>query len=128
MLFVEAIAWGIPVILFFSMPPARIYLGDSGSHLVGALLGMDALRVLVDRDGVNGRFLLPLAVLFAVPLIDVVTVTVSRLRRGRPVLRGGTDHLSHRLVRQGFTVPRAVLTLVLASGVCGVASLFLVHS
>jgi UDP-GlcNAc:undecaprenyl-phosphate GlcNAc-1-phosphate transferase len=62
-----------------------------------------------------------------VPLADVATVTVSRLRRGRPIFRGGTDHLSHRLVRAGFTVPQAVLALVLASGVCGVASLLLAY-
>ena len=115
------IVWALPAVLFLALPPARIYLGDSGSHLVGALLALDAVSYLVGAEGVRTRFLLPLFVLFAVPLADAATVTVSRLRRGRPVLRGGTDHLSHRLVRAGFTVPQAVLALVLASGVCGVA-------
>jgi UDP-GlcNAc:undecaprenyl-phosphate GlcNAc-1-phosphate transferase len=121
------IVWAMPAILFLTVPPARVYLGDAGSHLVGALLAIDAVGHLLDAEGVRPRLLLPLAVLFAVPLADVATVTVSRLRRKRPLFRGGTDHLSHRLVRAGFAVPQAVLVLVLASGVCGVASLLLAH-
>lgn len=119
------IVWAMPAVLFLALPPARVYLGDSGSHLVGALLALDAVAYLVGPEGVRTRFLLPLVVLLAVPLVDAATVTVSRLRRRRPVFRGGTDHLSHRLVRAGFPVPQAVLALVLASGVCGVASLLL---
>jgi UDP-GlcNAc:undecaprenyl-phosphate GlcNAc-1-phosphate transferase len=76
---------------------------------------------------VRSRLFLPLLVLFAIQIADVATVTASRLYRRRPVLRGGTDHLSHRLVRFGFPAPRAVLILVLASGACGVASLLLAH-
>jgi UDP-GlcNAc:undecaprenyl-phosphate GlcNAc-1-phosphate transferase len=114
--------WGLPAILFLA---GRIYLGDSGSHLVGALLGIDALRCLVDVGGVRGRLLFPVLLLFAPQLADVVTVTVSRVARKRPVFRGGTDHLSHRLVRAGFPVPKAVVVIVLASVACGAASLLL---
>lgn len=114
--------WAMPAVLFLA---GRIYLGDSGSHLVGALLGLDAFRCLFGTEGVRERFLLPVFLLFAVQIADVATVTVSRLRRRRPVFRGGTDHLSHRLVRLGFPVPKAVLVLVLASAVCGAASLLL---
>jgi len=121
--------WALPGVFFFTLPPARVYLGDAGSHLVGALLAIDAIDVLIDpAAGVRADRLLPLAVLFAVPLADVATVTVSRLRRGRPVFRGGTDHLSHRLVRRGFPLPVAVGLLVLASAVCGIASLLLLYA
>ncbi len=123
------LVWALPGALLHSMPPARAYLGDSGSHLVGALLAIDAVGLLFHADGgLRVRLLLPLALLFAVPIADVATVTLSRLRRGRPLFRGGTDHLSHRLVRFGYPVPRAVLLLVLASGVCGIASLILARS
>jgi UDP-GlcNAc:undecaprenyl-phosphate GlcNAc-1-phosphate transferase len=122
------LVWTLPAILLLTLPPARLYLGDSGSHLIGALLALEALQILLGDDGVRSRFVPPLALVFAIPLADVAVVTVSRLRRKRPILRGGTDHLSHRLVRVGWTVPRAVLILVLASGVCGIASLLLVYS
>ena len=118
----------LPGVLVLSRSPARIYLGDSGSHLVGALFGLDAIRVLLADGQFRVGAFVPLCILFAVPLADLATVTVSRLRRGRSVFRGGTDHLSHRLVRLGWPVPRAVALLVLASAVCGIASLLLVHS
>jgi UDP-GlcNAc:undecaprenyl-phosphate GlcNAc-1-phosphate transferase len=114
--------WGLPAVLFLA---GRIYLGDSGSHLVGAMLGVDALRCFFGVEGVRFRLLLPVLLLFAPQIADVLTVTVSRLRRRRPVFRGGTDHLSHRLARKGFPVPKAVAVLVLASAVCGAASLLL---
>ena len=122
------LVWTLPAVLCFTAPPARIYLGDSGSHLIGALFALDAIDLLVVDGAVRGGRILPIALLFAIPLADVAAVTASRLKRRRPVFRGGTDHLSHRLVRLGWSVPRAVLLLVLASAVCGVASLFLVHS
>jgi len=116
--------WTLPAVLFLA---GRIYLGDSGSHLVGALVWIDAMRCLLDAGGVRGRMLLPVLLVFAPQLADVATVTVSRLVRRRPIFRGGTDHLSHRLVRAGFPVPKAVLVLVLASAVCGLAARLLVR-
>ncbi|MHC4958606.1 MAG: MraY family glycosyltransferase [Planctomycetota bacterium] len=117
--------WALPGVALFTLPPARAFLGDSGSHLIGALLAIDALELLRAPDGVRVGLLLPLALILVVPLADAATVTVSRLRRKRPVFRGGTDHLSHRLVRLGFPVPRAVLVLVLASAVCGLSAVLL---
>ena len=121
--------WTLPGLLFFTLAPARIYLGDSGSHLVGALLAVHMIGMLIDPLlGVRGDRVLPLLLIFAVPLADVATVTISRRKRSRPIFRGGTDHISHRLVRSGMTVPAAVGLLVLASAVCGIASLFLLSS
>ena len=121
--------WTLPGVLFFTLAPARIYLGDSGSHLVGALLSVHAIGMLIDPlVGVRGDRIVPLLLIFGVPLADVATVTISRRLRGRPILRGGTDHISHRLVRAGMTVPGAVGLLVLASAVCGIASLFMLYS
>jgi UDP-GlcNAc:undecaprenyl-phosphate GlcNAc-1-phosphate transferase len=117
--------WALPAILVLAAPPARVYLGDSGSHLVGAMLGTDALRCFFGPEGARVAAGLPVLLLFAPQVADVLTVTISRLRRRRPIFRGGTDHLSHRLVRLGFPVKRAVILLVLASAVCGVASLLL---
>jgi UDP-GlcNAc:undecaprenyl-phosphate GlcNAc-1-phosphate transferase len=121
------LVWTLPALVFLTVPPARVYLGDSGSHLVGALFALDALALVFPPEGARPGALLPLAVLFAVPLLDTAVVTLSRLVRRRPLFRGGLDHLSHRLVRRGFPVPQAVLVLVLASGTCGLAALLLWH-
>lgn len=120
--------WALPGVFLLTLPPARLYLGDSGSHLIGALLAADSLELLSGPTGFRPHYLPAMAVLFAVPLADVATVTLSRLRRKRPIFRGGTDHLSHRLVRAGFSVPQAVAVLVVASAVCGAAALMLARS
>lgn len=117
-----------PGVLLLTLHPARLYLGDSGSHLIGALFASESLRLLFDARGFHPRFAVPLLVLFAVSLGDTATVTLSRLRRRRPIFRGGVDHWSHRLVRRGYPVPRAVALLVLASAVCGAASLLLLRA
>jgi UDP-GlcNAc:undecaprenyl-phosphate GlcNAc-1-phosphate transferase len=54
--------------------------------------------------------LTPLLVL-AVPLADMVWVVVLRWKRGRPFYIGDTNHLSHRLVRRGFTPAQSVLLI-----------------
>lgn len=93
--------------LFFNYPPARVFMGDGGSLLLGAAI------VLLTWEGGP---LLTLAWL-AVPLIDAVFVTVRRLRAGRKPWVGGTDHLGHTLLRAG--VPPRVLPV--AYGVAALA-------
>jgi len=118
----------LPAILVLTLPPARVYLGDSGSHLAGALLALDSLQLLLEEGRVRTAAFTPLLLVFAVPLLDTAVVSVSRLRRGRPLFRGGLDHLSHALVRRGWTVPGAVGLLVLASAVCCFAALLMLHA
>lgn len=94
----------------YNFPRARVFLGDSGSHLVGYLLSVLAIlphfytRFYPHRWAV----LVPLLVL-AVPLLDMAWVVVLRWRMGKPFYIGDTNHLSHRLVRRGHSTTRAVL-------------------
>jgi UDP-GlcNAc:undecaprenyl-phosphate GlcNAc-1-phosphate transferase len=62
------------------------------------------------------------------PLFDSTLVSLSRLRRGIPVTRGGRDHVSHRLVALGYTRREAVLILYLASAVLGIAALVVMQA
>jgi len=61
-------------------------------------------------------------ILLAVPLLDTCVAVFSRLARGLSPLTGGKDHLSHRLVRVGFSRRVAAVGLWSASGVCAVVS------
>jgi UDP-GlcNAc:undecaprenyl-phosphate/decaprenyl-phosphate GlcNAc-1-phosphate transferase len=72
-------------------PPARVFLGDGGSLMLGALL------VLAWSSA-------PVAWLAgsAVPLLDAAFVVARRIRRGRPPWVGGTDHSGHELLRHGM--------------------------
>jgi UDP-GlcNAc:undecaprenyl-phosphate GlcNAc-1-phosphate transferase len=91
-----AIAGALLAFLVFNFYPARIYMGDGGSHLVGFTLA--ALPLLV-----KGLYLAPLILL--VPIADTAFVAITRVARGVSPFKGGKDHLSHRLNRAGVPVP-----------------------
>ncbi len=102
--------------------PARIFMGDSGSHLLGLLVGSCALlAVRSDVDGGAAVILAPLLIL-ALPIVDTALVVAVRLSERRPIWKGGTDHISHRLVYVGLTEHQAVAALLgLAAASAGVA-------
>jgi len=75
-------------------------------------------------DSVSLEVLLPLLVL-AIPLFDTLSVIVIRIRAGRPIYQGDRNHLSHRLVRLGMTVPEAVLFLYLLQIVTGLGAVLI---
>ncbi len=93
----------------FNYPRASAFLGDSGSHLVGYLLAVVAILPHF-YSSANPR---PIAVaapliMLSVPLIDLVIVVLIRYRLGVPIWVGDNNHLSHRLVRRGWSKPKAV--------------------
>ncbi|WP_245435844.1 MraY family glycosyltransferase [Mesorhizobium tamadayense] len=89
--------------LCFNYPPARVFMGDSGSLLLGAAI------VLYASDKGFGSSL----AWTAVPLLDAVFVVIRRLRQGRQPWIGGTDHLGHTLLRTGVS-PKALPALYAA--------------
>ena len=61
----------------------------------------------------------------AVPLYDMTTVILIRLRAGKSPFEADKNHFSHRLVDLGLTKPQAVLTVYLTTATCGLAALLL---
>lgn len=108
--------------LLFNYPPAKIFMGDSGSLFIGMLLSGLALS---PGPGLSRSLLAVMAVpalVLAVPILDTALVTVSRVLEGRSVSEGGRDHSSHRLVSLGMSEERAVWilwTLALFGGCVG---------
>ncbi|MBX5474893.1 MAG: NAD-binding protein [Thermoleophilia bacterium] len=103
--------------------PAAVFMGDSGSQVLGfgvAVLGLASSWTVAGST--VATLLLPLLVL-AVPILDTTLVTVVRLFEGRPVTQGGRDHTSHRLVYQGLSDKRAVVLLGAVSAALGLTSL-----
>jgi UDP-GlcNAc:undecaprenyl-phosphate GlcNAc-1-phosphate transferase len=106
-----------------NFPPAKIFLGDAGSLLLGFLLAAVALKMdLIGTPGIV-RAAIPVLIL-GVPLLDMLLVVISRLREHRPVYKGGTDHTSHRLAARGVS-GRSIALLIFAIQVllCSVAVL-----
>lgn len=95
--------------LFFNWYPSKMYMGDSGSQFLGALLAFAGILLVWPQyrpANVAGfylpQFVLP-AVIFALPIIDTTTVFVYRLARKQSPFTGGRDHTTHHLVYFGLT-------------------------
>jgi UDP-GlcNAc:undecaprenyl-phosphate/decaprenyl-phosphate GlcNAc-1-phosphate transferase len=117
--------------LCFNFAPASIFMGDSGSLVIGLLLGVLTVRSTYLPPGKNfgaGWYAVfaPLIVL-AVPLYDLIVVSTIRLMRGRSPFVGDTNHFSHRLVARGMSRRTAVLCLYLITATTAIAAIILPH-
>jgi UDP-GlcNAc:undecaprenyl-phosphate GlcNAc-1-phosphate transferase len=115
--------------LIHNLAPARLFMGDAGSNFLGFLLGALTVVGTFTRDERGGLFspygvLAPLLVM-AVPLYDMTSVILIRLREGRSPFRGDRRHFSHRLVARGLTPPQAVWTIDLVTLSGGLGALLL---
>lgn len=97
-----ALAWGMvgagAGFLVYNAPPARIFLGDAGSHLLGFALAALTLQSL--DDSLTWAHAAAIGCILSYPLFDVVFVVVDRVACGRPIAVGSTDHTTHRLGRK----------------------------
>ena len=110
----------------FNFPRATAFLGDAGSHLTGYLLAVMAIlpHYYTSKHPRPLAVLTPLLVL-AVPLGDLVWVVLLRWKIGQPFYVGDTNHLSHRLVRRGFTPVRSVVLIWLLAAAAGALAFLL---
>jgi UDP-GlcNAc:undecaprenyl-phosphate GlcNAc-1-phosphate transferase len=113
--------------LVYNFNPASIFMGDTGSLFLGFVLAAVAIKVDFPANYDIVTWMVPVLVL-GVPLFDTALVTISRIRRGIPISRGGKDHFSHRLVALGLTRREAVLVLYLVQGALGVAALVVMQA
>jgi UDP-GlcNAc:undecaprenyl-phosphate GlcNAc-1-phosphate transferase len=118
--------------LCFNFPPASIFMGDSGSLVIGFLLGVLTVRTTFLPVGVNwgaGWYAVfaPVIVL-AVPLYDLIVVSLIRIARGKSPFVGDTNHFSHRLVARGMSRRTAVLCLYLLTAATSIAAILLPYA
>jgi UDP-GlcNAc:undecaprenyl-phosphate/decaprenyl-phosphate GlcNAc-1-phosphate transferase len=112
--------------LVINWPPARMYLGDSGSLMLGLGVALCSIAAANTATGLHSLVLLTLPVGLA--LFDTSLVIASRLATGRPVQLGGRDHFSHRLRILGWSPGLILATVVAASAASGsIAALALTY-
>ncbi len=95
--------------LLHNFHPASIFMGDSGSNLLGLLLGCAAVQGTLKTNAVVA-LILPLLIL-AVPFLDTGFVVAKRIKYRQPIYRGDAWHFHHRLANIGFSQRRTVLYL-----------------
>lgn len=104
-----ALAGACAGFLPYNWRPAKIYLGDAGSHFLGFVLAAVSLNLNYSHQNALAVFS-PLVIL-ALPLFDLALMIVIRTRKGIPPWKGSPDHVPLRLKHLGLGVPRVVLLL-----------------
>jgi UDP-GlcNAc:undecaprenyl-phosphate GlcNAc-1-phosphate transferase len=94
----------------FNFPPAKIYMGDSGSLFIGYILGF--ISILFDWNPGGESYIYssiaPVFLFFTIPLLDFSTVFFHRIKNNISPATGGTDHISHRMLNQGHSVKKVL--------------------
>jgi len=115
--------------LVFNFPPAKIFMGDSGSLVLGFVLAVMTVRTTylpVDQSFAAGWYAVFVPVLvLALPLYDLLVVSAIRLSNGKSPFVGDTNHFSHRLVRRGMSKRTAVVCIYLVTASTSVAAIVL---
>jgi UDP-GlcNAc:undecaprenyl-phosphate/decaprenyl-phosphate GlcNAc-1-phosphate transferase len=119
---------------FHNKPPAKLFMGDSGSLVLGFVFA--ALTIPSElNDFLTSGFagsiwgkvlqLLIAVTLAAIPILDTTLVTITRMMRGQSPSVGGKDHSTHRLAHSGLTAWQTLAVLYSVSGVCAVIAFFM---
>jgi UDP-GlcNAc:undecaprenyl-phosphate GlcNAc-1-phosphate transferase len=105
---------------YFNVFPARMFLGDSGSQLLGFVLAAIGIAYIPGQAGLpqGVSWFTPILVL-GVPIFDTSLVVMSRLRRREPIFHAHQDHTYHRLVALGLDSTRSVIAMQLVAIMLG---------
>jgi UDP-GlcNAc:undecaprenyl-phosphate/decaprenyl-phosphate GlcNAc-1-phosphate transferase len=118
-----ALAGAILGFLRFNFNPATIFLGDSGSLLIGFLLSALALQGAQKAPTIVA-IAIPI-VSFGLPILETVLSVFRRLIGGRPVFTADREHIHHKLLQHGMTHRQVVILLYGVSACFAMLSLFL---
>jgi UDP-GlcNAc:undecaprenyl-phosphate GlcNAc-1-phosphate transferase len=111
--------------LWWNWPPARIYMGDAGSMLIGLVVGTLAIQTSL-KGPATIALAAPIAIL-VLPLLDTTAAVIRRKLTGRGLATPDRGHLHHVLLRQGLTARRVILlvailaTLAASGGLASIA-------
>lgn len=132
----SAIVAGVAVgFLPWNFHPAKIFMGDSGSLMLGLLMAVATISgVGQNLDGPTGGdfaaiaipIVVPLLVL-AVPLLDVALAIIRRMRRGIGIAHADKEHIHHRLMDIGHSHRQAVLLMYLWGALIAGAALVVAY-
>ncbi len=108
--------------LIFNLPPARVYLGNSGSHFFGLLIASIALMTRYASAGNVFALLSPVMIL-GLPIIDTVLLIIFRVVKRKPPFSKTKDHIALKIGALGFSPVATILIMYLLCSIfsgCGV--------
>jgi UDP-GlcNAc:undecaprenyl-phosphate GlcNAc-1-phosphate transferase len=111
--------------LRYNFHPATIFLGDSGSLVIGFLLS--ALALAGSQKATTILAVAIPVVSFGLPILDVTLAVVRRFINSKPLFQGDNDHIHHKLLKRGLSHRNAVLVLYAVAAAFGLLSLMMLH-
>lgn len=119
-----ALAGALSGFLIYNFNPAKIFMGDCGSLVIGFSISVTTL-VFGRTAPVNQLAVVAVPILLLlVPILDTSLVTIIRILSGRKASTGGRDHTSHRLVLMGLSERKSVLYLYLIGAISGLSAIY----
>lgn len=104
----------------YNFHPAKIFMGDSGSELLGFAIA--AFSILGTVKSATIVVMIIPALVLGLPIFDTVFAIIRRVIRRQPIGVGDKEHLHHRIMRAGFGQRRAVMLLYCISGIMGIVA------
>ncbi len=96
--------------LFYNFPPAKIFMGDSGSLFLG--FSLSVIPLISMGNSSNGKgILLAATTLFLIPILDTAAAIFRRIKEKRPIYSPDRKHLHHRLLDLGLK-ERKILAII----------------
>lgn len=120
-----SLSGAIFIFLIFNLPPAKIFMGNSGCHFLGFLFA--ALSMYGDYATLDNpvSFIAPILIL-AFPIIDTTFVVFARMKRGMMPLKKSDDHIFLRLLATGVNIKKALFIIYFVSLLWGLSGIFIV--
>lgn len=108
--------------LFYNWHPSKMFMGDTGSQFLGALLSAIGILYFWNlpyssqiSNTASSKKILTAALIFIIPIIDTTTVVINRLLKKKSPFVGGKDHTTHHLFYIGYTEKRIAIIFILLS-------------
>ena len=109
--------------LVWNMYPAKIFMGDAGSQLLGYLLSTVSLIGDYPTKGTTLFAAIVPMLILALPIFDTMFAIVRRAVSHKPIMKADKGHLHHRIMAMGFGQRRTVLVLYSISAIMGIAGI-----
>lgn len=116
--------------LIFNWHPSRIFMGDTGSQMLGALLASIGVLFFWNNENIIIEHtwwskMVIVATAFIVPIADSMTVTINRIKRGQSPFVGGKDHTTHHLSYAGLSDSKVAIVIALISAISSAFIVFI---
>ena len=98
----------IVAFLFYNWNPSKMFMGDSGSQMLGLFIAAISIKYLWNSKSISGEIIhskqiIIVLLAFILPIIDTTSVVINRLSRKQSPFVGGKDHTTHHLSYLGFS-------------------------